>query len=93
MSKRKIGQVAVRAKELIIILTRAKALYAELDEITEFLVKTGARVEDYGITMVDNFEEKNTAWKSTAMRRFELKLLAEAQKRKTYKGDDIFKIR
>lgn len=65
-------KLAERIKEIKFEMERIKPLYSELDELTDMLVGLDLNLSKYGIAIQDNFESKNTAWKSTAMRRFEL---------------------
>lgn len=54
-----------------------KKLYEEYDKVVEELRKTGfknAEFQDLIFELVDNFEEKNTAWRMAAIKRFELKI-------------------
>jgi hypothetical protein len=67
-----LAKAAKRAREIALALARVKPLYQELDELTELFIDAKANLSKYGLAIQDNFETKNTAWKSTPMRRFEL---------------------
>jgi hypothetical protein len=64
----------LKARKLLKQLEAVKPLYKELDAITEVLQSLGFS-DAHGIAMVDNFAAKNVVWKSSAMRRFELKIV------------------
>lgn len=68
----KISAMRKRARELIDQIEAIKPLYKELDELTDKLFAAGF-VAGEGLAIVDNFAEKNTVWKASAIRRFELK--------------------
>lgn len=73
MTKKK----ALRAMEILKQLEKVKPLYAELDEIAQDMAKTKIPCIAIGrkhLFLKDNFAERNTAWKSTAIRRFELEV-------------------
>lgn len=74
LSPRKLAE---RIKEIKSEMERIKPLYGELDELTDMLIGLDLNLSKYGIAIQDNFESKNTAWKSTAMRRFELVVVPE----------------
>ena len=71
-----------RALEIMEELAECKALYEELDELTDKLGDYGFTSKELGIdengnlevlSLVDNFQHKNTVWKAAAVRRYELK--------------------
>jgi phosphomevalonate kinase len=72
-----IERLVRRAKAINGQIIRVKALYRELDEITTALVPYAEEIPAHGALLVDNFEEKATAWKSVPFRRFELKFGGE----------------
>lgn len=58
-------------------LEAVKPLYSQIDQITEELVNnniTEGTVGKYRVFISDNFRQKNTAWKSSAFRRYEVKI-------------------
>lgn len=60
-----------RAREIQEELGKLKPLHEELDQITLALSEV-PKLETYGVILKDKFSDKNTAWKATATRRFEL---------------------
>lgn len=69
-----------RAAEILAQLEKVKPLYSELDEITIFLQSTGTanfEVDGVHFTIIDNFINKNSVFKATAIRRFEIKKASE----------------
>lgn len=69
-----------RAVQIQNQLDEVKPLYGELDQITSSLlnasivsVKLRSHLEKQKIVLVDNFAEKNTAFRTVALRRYELK--------------------
>lgn len=87
-----------RAVEIQAILNQVKPLYNELDEIIAELVRVGFKREaffsGYELILVDNFEKKNTVFKATGIRRFDLKIEKKVERVliKSQKTE-IFKIR
>jgi hypothetical protein len=71
LSKVKTGALEARALRILKDLEASKALYAELDEITEALVKRKWRKSKY-LKLRNNFAAKNTAWRSVAVRMFDI---------------------
>lgn len=59
------------AKEIHRKIEKNKKLYARLDEIIQELIKTDFQSES-GVTLVDNFKNKNMQWKAAGIRRFDL---------------------
>lgn len=71
--------LAETVSEILVALSKSKELYASLDELTDELTRAPksilkAVLNDAGLTLVDNFKNKNTTWKASAVRRFEFKL-------------------
>lgn len=74
MNKRKVESLAAQAWKILDELERVKPMYARLEELTEALTNAKkADLKEHGLQIVDNFETKNVVWKSSAVRRFELK--------------------
>lgn len=74
--KKQNAQIKKLAKEALEALNRleeAKAIYKELDRVTEEVLKSGADLKEFGIVLVDNFQDKNKVFKPAAVARFELK--------------------
>lgn len=106
LSKKELTKLAVEAENLMSALSEYKKFYARLDIITQILLDQD--LSGTGISMIDNFEEKNIVWKSSCIRRFELKKNAEikdshkvvnyrprekARKEEHLKYIDFFKVR
>ena len=72
----KTAQMIREAKQLMKKLEANRLLYKRMDEITFALRKTKG-LEKHGLSMVDNFANGNTAFRATAIRRFELKRVKE----------------
>jgi hypothetical protein len=75
-NNKKVQEIAKRASEVLDKLEAMKALYAEADKLTEELLQLGVtKVEVDGsiLVIVDNFASKNTYFKTTSIKRFELK--------------------
>lgn len=65
-----------RAIELQKKIDSLKSLYEELDDITLKLTKArfkSAKMKDHTVFLVDNFANQNHAFRTTSIRRFELK--------------------
>lgn len=65
-----------RALELLVLLEQNKVLYKEMDQITLELLEMGVMQGSYGkqqIALIDNFEDKNTAFRVARIKRFEIK--------------------
>ena len=56
------------------ILKKQKQLYSELDSITAILKKSKFKSGQY-LILIDNFKNKNVVFRTTSVRRFELKSL------------------
>lgn len=72
-----IVKLVARAIEINKELEKIKPLYAELDLITIQLMKlnfTNAFHNGKSVLLVDNFKEKNTCFRTTSVKRFELKI-------------------
>lgn len=66
-----------RVIELVEELELRKALYAELDKLIVELLEEGFTSKMFGpylVELVDNFEDKNTAWKAAAIKRYDVKV-------------------
>lgn len=75
-NKKQIEAMAKRAAEVLAQLESMKPLYNELDKLTQDLMESGATGTDLGklkLVLVDNFETKNTVFKTTSIKRYELK--------------------
>lgn len=71
----KVAYVAKRLRLLKLELEKVKPLYREMDELTDLAIEHNIDLTPYGLALEDNFETKNTAWRATAMRRFEVVIL------------------
>lgn len=78
MNRSQLKNLVTRASEIQQILEQVKPLYAELDAITMELAmhSEGKPFTSAGrqVIIEDNFESKNSSWKSVAIRRFVLKI-------------------
>ena len=77
MTKSQAKKIIRRAIELTKQVEDLKSIYRELDEIIGVMIehKIKAGVDEGNvIRLVDNFTQKNTTFKSTAFRRYDLKL-------------------
>lgn len=73
-----------RAREIKALLEQTKILYQELDDITEELVDMDLLIynaKDFTAQVVDNFSGTNTAFRTTSVRRFELRFEEKEGKR------------
>ncbi len=74
---KEIGVLVARARSIRQQLDEVKPLYNELDQITLALMNAQEALrrhgKQFGVELVDNFAEKNTAFRVAAIRRFELK--------------------
>lgn len=64
-----------RALQILNALECVGPLYKELDSITDNLVKSRVRKFAVGrieLVIIDNFKKKNTVFRATALRRFEI---------------------
>ena len=76
ITPRNIKKMIQRVGEIHEKLDEVKPLYNELDRITYALIHVEKkRLLRYGLTIVDNFEHKNTQFKVAAISRYELKWL------------------
>lgn len=78
-NEKQIKKVAKKALEVLEQLESMKHLYNELDSLTEELRALNAKsIEINGtvLQVVDNFSSKNTVFKTTSVKRFELKKIA-----------------
>lgn len=74
MTQKQVSQLASEAAKVIAELESAKALYQKLDSLTDQLNGACPKLlAKHGIQVVDNFASKNSVWKSSCVRRFELK--------------------
>lgn len=58
-------------------LEEMKKLYTEMDGVIHLLLKMGFtthKLNDFNITLKDNFAEKNVVFRPAGVRRFELKI-------------------
>lgn len=62
----------LKAKRLQRKIDALKPLYAELEAVTDQLRKAGFKA-GHGLTLIDNFKNKNVAYRTTSIRRFELR--------------------
>jgi hypothetical protein len=72
MNRNKLLEEALKIR---VRLEKDKLLYRRLDDITQLLSSGKKRTylfEGYRISVIDNFAEKNTVFRATAIRRFEL---------------------
>lgn len=67
-----IRKMVNRARAITNQLDQVKPLYGELDEITFALLAVQKRLKDHGAVIVDRFADKNTAFKTVGIRRYEL---------------------
>lgn len=77
-----VFELAERAIELKTLINATKKFYEELDVITLKLkelqgVGTEVEVNDFTLKIVDNFESKNTVFRPTGVKRFELDIKAQ----------------
>lgn len=74
---KEIAKLVDRARSIRQQLDEVKPLYHELDEITLALMNAKEALQrhgrQYGVELIDNFAEKNSAFRTVAIRRFELK--------------------
>jgi hypothetical protein len=71
---KEIAKLVSQAKKVMDQLEAMKPLYSELDKITDALVEMNGAGQVEDIIIVDNFSAKNTVFKTTSVKRFELKL-------------------
>lgn len=72
-----------KACKIQLQLEAVKPLYVEMDRITEALVNSNiveGVVGKYRLFITDNFRQKNTAWKSSAFRRYQVNVERRATK-------------
>lgn len=79
MNKQKRKAQIEKLIELKLKLEVAKTLYGQYDEVLAKLIKAGSVPKQvsykgamWNLELVDNFSSKNTAWKSVAMRQFDI---------------------
>lgn len=71
--KKSIRKLVERAHAISMQLDEVKPLYNELDQITLALAQVQDQLPEHGVTMVDNFSDRNSNFKVASFRRFELK--------------------
>lgn len=76
VNKKQIEQLAKRAAQVLAQLDEMKPLYNELDKLTEQLVKLNGVGCIGDLVLIDNFSAKNTVFKTTSVKRYELKKVA-----------------
>lgn len=75
----KLKKLINRARDIHGELDKVRPLYSELDAITTALLslhddkKACKELLRHGCLLVDNFAEKNTVFRNTAIRRFEIR--------------------
>lgn len=79
-SDKDVGRLVKRAYAISKQLDEVKPLYGELDEITHALLnvqalKKNGALEKYGVAIVDQYAEKNTAFRTVGIQRFKLNWL------------------
>lgn len=78
--KKQTRQLVTRALKLQEKLDKTKALYKELDHVVFQLARegfTGADIGNVHVDLVDQFEDVNTCFKATGVKRFVLKVKAK----------------
>lgn len=83
-----------RLLEIKALLAERNALHEEFDQIVLRLAAGGFEAVELAgerVSLVDNFKEKNTAWTSAAVKRYDLKVeslekIAKREARTTKKG-------
>lgn len=70
----RLKKLIAEAQSILQAIEDIKPLYRRLDEIVDEI--QGAPIHKYGYELIDTFQGKATAWKSTPFRRFELKRIA-----------------
>lgn len=72
---KKIKALAKQAAEVMEKLDSMKPLYNELDQLVNALMEAGLEPgqDHYGLTLIDNFAAKNTVFRTTSVKRYELK--------------------
>lgn len=76
-SKRSVAILGRRAIVLKKQLAKMGAIYAEIDQIIDSMLSKGSRsvtVDGHTVSVVSNFDDKNTIWRSHAIRHFEIKI-------------------
>lgn len=74
LTKKEITKLAVEAQNLMSAVEDYKKMYQRIDEIT--LILQGEDLSGTGLSVIDNFAEKNVVWRPAGVRRFELKRVA-----------------
>lgn len=69
--EKEVTELVVEAQNIIASLETVKPLYSRLDAIT--LILKNHDLRRHGLAVVDNFAEKNSAFKTVGIRRYELK--------------------
>lgn len=72
MRSRGAKELVQRARAIQMDLDKAKPLYAEMDRITTELLPYAKALPKLGCRLVDNFALKNTQFKASFFRRYEL---------------------
>lgn len=81
MKDARLIQIAARVLEINKVLDAAKPLREELDLLTLELVKNNCFSAEYGtfvLSVVDNFQDTNTVFRPTGVKRYELKVKRKA---------------
>ncbi len=80
IKEKDLSKMLVRAEKIQLQLDQVRPLYRELDEITSALfnaslasTKMRAFLEKKGVALIDNFADKNTQFKTVAIKRYELR--------------------
>lgn len=71
MGPKQVVALAKEASEIMDVLEAQKRLYARLDELT--LALKDQEIGRLGLMVVDNFAQKNVAFRVAGVKRFELK--------------------
>lgn len=74
VKEKDIQKLVKRAQAITAQLSEVKPLYHELDEITQALMTVREALErkNYGVAIIDNFESKNTCFKTVGIARYSL---------------------
>ena len=91
LTPREITKLEVEAENIQAALADTKKLYDRLDEITHIL----GNQKLTRFVIVDNFAEKNTVFRTTSVKRFELKAIVGGKRKipSTKTKDGVFSIR
>ena len=71
MKRKTVEALLKEAKQLTRVLEERKVLYQRLDQLT--LLLQNEDLSETGWAIIDNFAEKNVAFRIATVRRFELK--------------------